>query len=298
MSKFNDLIDEMDSLDDVVLPSSVATEVTKKEDEETDNEWAETIALFSSPKIKKNKKKSKIFDSEFYDEVTGEFKKKKKKNKSGDKHDYQKDFAPELAILKGLLKDQDAFTDSLQRQYDTIEKQKGSSRGISKFSTDLIANINQARSTSLSIIREINSTKKTIHDLTMKDRKEFGKNAEDAANDHASESASFMRNLIKNRRDEIGTPETSGGVDIYEAGNSDVVLPDVTPNPFVKFESMDIVIYVKIDKETGAYSYVALDGNGNECPDYPLPTLEKISINPDTNTAIDPYGRKYPILLE
>ena len=298
MGNIKDLIDEMDNLDNVVLPSAVASSATKNKDEEEESEWAAALEMFSAPKIKKNKKKSKIFDNELYDEITGEFKKKKKKKK-GDSHDYQKDFAPELAILRGLLKEQDAFTDSLQRQYDTIEKQKGSSRGISKFSTDLIANINQARSTSLSILKEINSTKKTIHDLTMKERKDFGRKDEEGATDHAAESASFMRSLIKNRRDEIGVPEqTSNDIEISEVGSEESLLDDITPNPYVKFENKNITVYVKVDSNTGAYSFVAIDGDGNECDDYPLPSMSKLSVNPDTQTAIDPFGRKYPIMLD
>ena len=109
MGNIKDLIDEMDNLDNVVLPSAVASNATKSKDEEEESEWAAALEMFSAPKIKKNKKKSKIFDNDLYDEITGEFKKKKKKKK-GDSHDYQKDFAPELAILRGLLKEQDAFT--------------------------------------------------------------------------------------------------------------------------------------------------------------------------------------------
>ena len=122
---------------------------------------------------------------------------------------------------------------------------------------------------------------------------------EEGATDHAAESASFMRNLIKNRRDEIDVPEqTSNDIEISEVGSEESLLDDITPNPYVKFENKNITVYVKVDSNTGAYSFVAIDGDGNECDDYPLPSMSKLSVNPDTQTAIDPFGRKYPIMLD
>ena len=43
------------------------------------------------------------------------------------------------------------------------------------------------------------------------------------------------------------------------------------------------------------YDYIAIDENGIEIDDYPLPFKGNLSVNRSTNIATDTYGQKYEV---
>ena len=191
-----DLVDEIESLESMNVVSlsdfsnSNKTTVEGGDDAYTssDDEWFDTLLTIgkSSPK-----KKSKGIFKDLDEVLTGK-KKKKKKNKKGELTDYNKEFETETTLLKNLLVDQNRFVDDLQSKYDAMKKQKSSTRGIGKFENDLVSNINTARKTSMDLVKELISTKKTIADLSFKEKKEFGGGVGDGNN-----SADYASNFLK-----------------------------------------------------------------------------------------------------
>lgn len=236
--------------------------------------------------------------------------KKKKKKKKGET-DFQKVFSSELASLQKLSADQIAFTDSLQRRYDTMENTKSSSRGLSKYTTDLIMSINTARSTALSITNAIASTKKSIHDLHLKEVKELGlnKGGEEDLDKYASGFLNSIvnkvgRNAVVNAVPAEGDPaydqipEYSPDEDVAEdlmEGLDD----EAADNGYLKYEKDNIQVKILYDKNTGDWDFAAINEAGEVVPDYPLPNPEELQMrwNKGAGFGSDQFSRRYPIIL-
>lgn len=272
--------------------------------ENTENvEWLDSILEYGS---KGGKRKGKKYQSKDYlgvefDEdgnVTHKKKKGKKKNKKG-LTDYHKEFETEASMLRSLYVDQSKFTDSLQKKYDAMNGTKSSARGIGKFMNDLIMSITSARSTQLSIVAKTMDLKKTIADLSFKEKKEFG-DPDASTNDNAMYASSFMKELLTTGRSNVvGSSEPI--VDDNEVMNSDDLIDgidseydDDSGHDFIDFENMNVKVYVIVD-DSGAYRFEARDEDGNVVPGYPLPNKSKMSFNRSTMMATDNYGRKYPL---
>ena len=148
--------------------------LTKKEKAQLalDN-WKEVIIGLTGDdldyvKEKKNKKKYRAWfseDEELNQILIDKPKKKKKRN-------YNKEFEPELNMLKNIVADQNKFTTDLQKRYQNIVGPIGKDTGMmNKTVVELASVINASRNNSLSVLREIGNIKKTIADLYMKQRK-------------------------------------------------------------------------------------------------------------------------------
>ena len=295
-------LDYYDDESDVFLPSSLLKDKKKekKKDEDEfeyqDDEWMDTfMALDIKPKHKKNK------------DIFGlEKKKKKKKKKDKDKNelvDYGKEFEPEIALYRNLLIDQNKFTDSLQREYDSIKAVKSTARGVNKNITDLIQNITSARSLAMQLVEKNVNAKKLIAELTMKQQKENGIGEDGAGlSDFA---ANYLKQMINERNALTGKVGTS---EISEYESDDDLFETLTENlgddersgdveKYLKYENRNVTVYVCIDSEdTENYYYIAKDEDGEVIEDYPLPLHNSISINRSTNIGTDTYGKKYPII--
>jgi hypothetical protein len=156
---------------------------------ENANDWNDMIT-----KMKFNNK-SHVSDS--YDGIDDMFTKKKKKKKKGQLTDFSKEFEPEIALYRNLLRDQSRFTEALQKEYDAMKSTKASSRGVNKNMTDLMENITDARTLAMQLIEKNVNTKKLIAELTMKEKKEFG-SALDESNINEF-AGSFLNKLIQER---------------------------------------------------------------------------------------------------
>lgn len=307
LSELDDIIEYEDSQDqakqqsnpDISLPSMFIKE-KKKKDEVDSDEWFQTLMDLRVDKPKKSRAKN-LFD---LDDYYGEKKKKKKKDKKKGT-DYQKEFEKEMALYRNLLIDQNKFTDSLQREYDAMTSRKSSARGINKAITDLVQNITSARQLSMQLVEKTANIKKTVADLTMKERKE-NKEANGAENNMADFASSYLKQIV-NERQSVLAPNTIGDIEVGEFTDdeissyiadslSDTERPDEV-NQYLKYESRNVKIYVLMNPEdVDDYEFIAKDEDGVEIPDYPLPYHTKMSINRSTSIATDVYGEKYHII--
>ena len=311
-SKPKSLVDEYDDLEleqpmsfNQFRPSETkkdekASEISKA-DEYTEDDWADVLAQFKTPKVKTTKSYK---NSDVYSLLHGEGKKKKKKKKEKEgPKDYYEDFAPEIGLLQNMLKDSTSFTEDLQKRYYALSKSRSSARGVGKFTTDLITSINQARDGSVKLINTIASLKKNVIDLNMKERKEAGAANGEDSEDIAAYSASFLKKLIQQDRSDAllygdSTPTNADEDDLFENINDalgDLNRPDEV-DTYLKYENRDVQKIAFVNKDTNEYEIKAIAGDtGEELPDYPIPEIAHLDINPSTEVAVDEYHTKYPI---
>ena len=286
------------------LPSSLSPKKKKKntQPQKTEDEWFNDLIETSELRVTTGKRKS-MFDDVFNPD--GKKKKKKKKNKN-EPTDYEKKFEPEAALLRSLLIDQNKFVDSLQKEYDFLKSNKSTSRGINKNITDLISNITNARNLSMQLIDKNTSLKKTIADLTMKERKElFGNSLDDVENlnDFAS---TYLKQMISERHQLMAG--TNSDISDYSIDEMASIVSDTLLNSedaeersdetrkYLEYENRNVTVYVYMNSSDETdYDYVAIDENGDELDDYPLPFKGKLTVNRSTNMATDVYGQKYII---
>ena len=324
LSKLEDMEDERYTNDygystDSFLPSS-SFKKKKKKDEDVDtgsDSWFNDIIVSSHVKVDKKgskKKNKKLFSFESYSEYDENGKKKKKKKKKDKEKlvDYRKEFENESSLYKALLVDQSKFTDSLQKEYDLIRSTKSSARGINKITSELIENINSARSLSMQLIDKQVNIKKHIADLSMKQRKELGAGAMDDSN-LAEFGSSYMKQLLDNRHLFSG----GGDVTVNDMSDDDILdgisisLDNIQEGDYVntarssetdkylKYEGSDVNVNIVItNDDIENYEFRAIDKNGEVIDDYPLPYKSSISVNRSTDIATDAYGVKYNIIWE
>lgn len=308
-NKKNKIIDELDDIDNIVLPSSIKKVIEpspKKEPElsEDTDEWLNELMCFTSPKPKK--KKNKQFKGFLSDDQVIKKTSKSKKQKNGEMKDYYKEFEPELALLKNLYMQQSKFTDVLQKKFDEIEKSKSTSRGVGKFTTDLINSISQARSTALQIMDKTINTKKIIADLNVKERKEFSNKNSSAQENNVEFASTFLKKIIDTGRQNIidtpvtydEIPQDSTDIDLFASIEDSIGESTRNPdiNKYLEYESKGGVVISVIRDRDGDWDFIATDKNGNIVTDYPLPKKSHMSFNPSLKLAIDDYGQKYPLI--
>ena len=276
----------------------------KKNNDYDADSWFDEMMLFSSTKVnKKGKIKNDLFESAG---ITGKKKKKKKKDKDSDLVDYKKEFEPEMALYKNLLVEQNRFTESLQREFDSIKSVKSSSRGVSKQMTDLIANITSARSLAMQLVEKNVNAKKLIAELGIKQRKEMGLNNGEAEN-MADFASTYLKQMLSDRQVLVnGTGDSTVSEytedELFEELSNSLMSDDDFDRPdeverYLKYENRNIKIYVEIENDdVENYTFVAKDEDGYVIDDYPLPNHTKISVNRSTNIATDTYGKKYTII--
>lgn len=289
------------------LPSSLLKEQHKNkkedavEDNDTGDDWLTTMELLCSKPSKKKIRKA----SEDLFESAGFKKKKKKHKKDKDNNlvDYKREFEPEMALYKNLLISQNKFTDSLQKNYDQIMSMKSSNRGVTKQLTDLIENINDARTLSMQLVEKNINAKKTIAELSMKQKKEFGSGTLDGTSSLSDYASVYLKQMMNERQSLING---TGPADISDYSEDELLdainlnLGEDSDNSMdnvLKYEAVNAKVYVVItDDDIQNYEFVAEDNEGNMILDYPLPIKTAISVNRSTDVATDTYGRHYPII--
>lgn len=288
------------------LPSNFLTKKNKKKHSiqvpvQTEDEWLSALMDANDVKIKRSKHNNDIFE----DAIEGKKKKKKKNKDKNEPTDYKKEFETEAALLRSLMIDQSHFVESLQKEYDFLKSSKSSSRGINKNMTDLIANITSGRSLTTQLVEKQISLKKTIADLSMKERKELNGGINDAEN-LADFASSYLKQMISERQQLL----TGGSTDIGDYNMNemaDILNNNLTSDDsyedrpeevdkYLEYEDRNVTVWVFMNQnDVEDYEYVALDDDDVEIPDYPLPYKNKLSINRSTNIATDTFGQKYPI---
>nr|DAS58609.1 MAG TPA: hypothetical protein [Caudoviricetes sp.] len=308
--KYSDMMNDLESLDEYVLPSSVMQKTEEKKEktkeEESDLDWLSS--LDAMPTLNFNKKLSKHFMDGYELKTSSKKGKKKKKDKTG-LTNYSKEFQRELATLQNLQIQQNEFVDRLQATYNQMAATKSSARGIGKYTTDLISNINSARSLSKDLAKEIIATKKTVADLTMREKKELGLlHAE--GEDVGSYASSFLKQIISGDRKTL----SSGGDPAFDVVDDDSEFDTALENSFVgrendinrsdeselylKYENQDITVKCALHDD-GTYEFIAFDDEDNVVPDYPVPDSKtEININRETGRVRDSFGVSYPIIYD
>lgn len=308
--KYSDMMNDLESLDEYVLPSSIMQKTEEKKEktkeEESDLDWLSS--LDAMPTLSFNKKLSKHFMDGYELKTSSKKGKKKKKDKTG-LTNYSKEFQRELATLQNLQIQQNEFVDKLQATYNQMTATKSSARGIGKYTTDLISNINSARSLSKDLAKEIIATKKTVADLTMREKKELGL-LHTEGEDVGSYASSFLKQIISGDRKNL----SSGGDPAFDVVDDDTEFDSALENSFVgrekdinrsdeselylKYENQDITVKCALHDD-GTYEFIAFDDDDNVVPDYPVPDSKtEININRETGRVRDSFGVSYPIIYD
>ena len=303
------ILSDLDALEseDVVLVSSYKKEEEKQPEVDEpinygNDEWMATLTSLKKPKCRKNNL-SALFDGTGYDD-TG--KKKKKKKKKSELTDYNEMFDKEIRLIQNQLQDQSKFVQSLQRRYDAMDSQKSTARGVGKFTTDLIGVLNSARALNKDLIRELVSTKKTIVELSMKEKKELGLGAE-TQDDSGLFASSYLKQIMSMKKDsfeggDYGVDDIDNVDDLYDAinttiSNSGESTRDENANKFLKYESQQVEVYLVCDETSGDKYFIAENKDGEIIDDYPLPnTADSCTLNRSTGIAMDKFGKKYRII--
>ena len=148
---------------------------------------------------------SDLFPShDIVDPIIDEQKKGYEKRKK-DENPFKKEFAEELTLLYSLLDEVNKFNKELETKYKAVEGSK--TRGVSKWTTELINSMLSAKTSKLQILKEISNIKKTIADLKIKqDGKKANIEGEKSVDLLASQ---YFQNVLKYGRSkfvqEMGT---------------------------------------------------------------------------------------------
>lgn len=292
------------AMDDItpILPSQIlakASETKKPEIEEEEyhnnDEWM--VSLASMPKIRA----SRTIDGLIDPDTMGKNKKKKKKKK-GDATDYEAKFAGELTLLRDLLRDQTSFVSAAQRTYNAMQSQKSSARGVGKYTTDLMAAINSGRSLAKDLVKEIIGTKKTIAELSMKEREKLAKAMGMDSDELTSWSSSFLKTLTS--RDRAALEQEIGGIediddaeDLFSAIDDTIGESEETESQkYLKYERLKPEVRARYVQETGDTEFYAVSEDGDLIEDYPVPTPgTRLEVNTSTAIGTDEFGRKFPL---
>lgn len=257
------------------------------------------------------------------------------KGKSGyndlkkNKNNYKKEFAEELTLLYSLLDETSKFGKTLEKDLSALKGSKV--RGVSKYTNDLAQLVLTAKQNKLNILKEINSTKKTIADLTMKSEAKT-KDNENKNNPEYLASA-YFKNVLMHGRSNFIDNITSNDVGSYRTDDSDDydemidnIEKDNRPeseeemynkilmnrleangNPhrssagtkYIEYENRGVKIYVKKCIDTGEWEFVAIDKTKQQINDYPLPTKRdagRMKFSDDGSYATDSKGRIYNVI--
>lgn len=327
-SKHKDLLSQIKDMEDdsyttpkgfntsSFLPSSMLKESKKEKKEKhhdnTDYDadaWFNEMMSFRTTKMDKSSKyKYDLFESAG---IIGKKKKKKKKKKDGeDLIDYRREFEPEMALYKNLLVEQNRFTETLQKEFDSLKSTKSSSRGVTKQMTDLIENITDARTLAMQLVEKNVNAKKLIAELSLKQKKELGGANGDGEN-MADFASTYLKQMLNDRQalfnggsgdntvSEYTEDELFEELSLSLQNDSEMGRPDEVDR-YLKYENRNVTIYVTVASDEqdieSNYEFIAKDENGEIIDDYPMPNHTKISVNRSTNIATDTYGKKYNIL--
>ena len=221
-----------------------------------------------------------------------------------------KAFAPQEQKLKDLYTE--VSKDVIKIEKD-LEELRGTSFGKNAMKTAELASAkNSLHATKLSIIKELNSMKKSQFEIKSKiDKNNVSNGMESFA------SADMMQRIFGMGHDSIissvGGRESAAGDPIYEYGSDSAAYSaedeigermcdeyadtyqDSEGDIYLKYEGKNINVVVE-EHCDGTKEIYAEDENGERVSDYPVPKdVDELSfdINERTGTAIDQLQRKY-----
>lgn len=239
-----------------------------------------------------------------------------KKAKKAKRKNYNKEFEHELNMLKTILTDQNKFSVDLAKRYQImVGPNNRDAAPLSKNAIELAAVINASRGNSLSFLREIGGIKKSIADLTMKDKKLIAElsghtsGADDR--DLGMMGSNIMSSIfgaptassttINNDASSPSAPPQSAAdnvLNIDENFNPDnFQIPGFEEsNSFIKYENVPKKTIVQFDNESGKHRYKTINTVTNEeIKDYPNPEFAIKTIDKETKQARDAFDTLYDL---
>ncbi len=301
------------------------TKMTKKEKRQAElDNWKEVVIGLTGDDIeytneKKNKKKYRkwIDDDDFNSVITAKQKKPKKKN-------YNKEFEPELNMLRTLVAEQNRFTADLQKRFQNAAgPATKDAQYPNKTLVELASAIGTGRSNSLGMIREIGNLKKTIADLYMKQKKldaDMGTSAVDTTDlglmgssiasslftsSPAPQPAAFdvpandftqpMGYAPQQPGPQQPAPVVTAQVESFDPASWEG--PD-TSDSYSKYEAIPHTTVVEKNQATGDMRFVAIrDDNGQELVGCPVPTSDPryLKINEEEMTVKGDFDEVYKL---
>lgn len=261
-----------------------------------------------------------IEEEELDDTIIGEQKKNYKKNKK-DNNDFKKEFADELALLYNLLDETSKFGKNLEKDLSQLKGSKV--RGVSKYTNDLTELILTSKQNKLNILKEITSVKKTIADLKMKAEAK-DKQKDNGTNSPEYLASAYLRSILNHGRSDFISSLSNSPIDSDSSpilSNNDYIDDedddkytkfmmdrlDNDDNPYrspegtkyIEYENDDVKLYVKKCIDTGEWEFVALNKNGQQIHDYPVPSKRdagRMKFSDDGNYVTDSKGRMYNVI--
>lgn len=263
-------------------------------------------------------------DDNIEDPIIDEQKKGYEKRKK-DENPFKKEFAEELTLLYSLLDEVNKFNKELEKKYKAVEGSK--TRGVSKWTTELINSMLSAKTSKLQILKEISNIKKTIADLKIKqDGKKANIEGEKSVDLLASQ---YFQNVLKYGRSKF--VQVMGTVHDDEDEIDDLVEQiernkmsfshdeleriqnyieerlETEGNPFrseagskyIQYENRGVKICIKRCIDTGEWEFIAIDRDNQQVFDYPLPRkrdVGKVRFSDDGRYATDERGRTYKVI--
>ena len=285
--------------------------LTKKEKREASiSKWSDILVgltgddlEYSSDK-KKNKKRFKKWILEDSDITISKPPKKKKRN-------YNKEFEPELNMLKSIVSEQNKFTMDLLKRYQLAAgPNTKDAMPLNKTLVELAGIINNSRGNSLSILREIGSIKKTIADLYMKQRKLDSEISGDNFNntqDLGLLGSNLAASLFNNSESAISSNINSDSnmQQPIQSTNKFANIPTLDPNNWedpslinkqTLYETIPHKIIVEYNKDAGLARFKAIrDSDGEELLECPKPTCNIKSMDLENKIAKDSFDQIYPL---
>lgn len=303
------------------------SKMSKKErrQAELDN-WKEVVIgltgddleyISDKKKNKKKKYKKWIDDDEINQVLTVKKKKIKKKN-------YNKEFEPELNMLRTLIAEQNRFTADLQKRFqNAMGPANKDAMPPSKTLVELANVISSGRTNSLGMLREIGNLKKAIADLYMKQKKldmESGSSNSIDDKDLTLMGSSIASSIFGDNQlmsTPVSTPSmpqptpqsvipnvsqptavVSSGIEHFDPSSWEG--PELDNN-FTKYENIPQSIVVKRNTSTGEMRFAAIrDDNGEELVGANIPTTNPSSlrINEDDKTVKGEFDQLYKLIDE
>lgn len=305
--------------------------LSKKERRERElNNWKEVVIGLTGDDLEysdvKNKKKKyrKWISDETTVGLTGDKPKKPKKK------NYQKEFDPELNMLKRLVADQNNFTSDMQKRLNLMmgPNTKDASP-LNKTEVELASVIVSSRNNALGFIKEIGNLKKTIADLYLRQKKQDfdisgGKNSDidmtdlalmgsSLASQMSSSSIEYTQPAVQQQAQpqQQSSTQTITGVSASSIGTSNNMPiiaesfdpstwnnEDVKVNDSVYYESTPHEFIVEWDKNADRARFKAVrTDNGEELKGCPVPTVSpsKLTFNEEKLTVKGPFDEIYKL---
>jgi len=240
------------------------------------------------------------------------------------KNNYKKEFAEELTLLYSLLDETSKFGKTLEKDLNALKGSKV--RGVSKYTNELAQLVLTAKQNKLNILKEINGTKKTIADLTMKS--EAKTKDTDSKNNPEYLASAYFKNVLMHGRSNFIDNITSSNVNYEDDENYDTIIDSIEKedkpdeedtynrilmsrleagNPYrsdagtkyIEYENRGVKIFVKKCIDTGEWEFIAIDKNKQQIDDYPVPTKReagRMKFSDDGEYATDSKGRIYNVI--